>query len=105
MSRMTKYLHQLAVLEPIVLGLDGKPTLDLYGNPSYAAAQPIKCRRERILKDIFTTTGSIVKSTTTYTVDSSVTIHVGDLLDAVEVLEFQDYIGAAGRCEGYKVLT
>ena len=105
MGSMLRHLNQTATWCSAQVDGQGNPVLNLYGDPVYAEAQTIRCRRERVLKDVLTSTGAIVRSTTRYFIDSSVTVKLGDLLDGAQVLDFADYIDRRGVCQGYEVLT
>ena len=105
MSRMTKYLKQKAVVEVMKVDEHDKPILDMYGDPSYHVPVTIPCRRERVLQDIQTTTGSIVRSSTTYYTDETISVKVGDKFDGKPVIDFEEYVDGRGIIEGYRVIV
>ena len=105
MGSMLRHLNQTAVWKSAQVDGEGNPLLNLYGDPQYGEAQTIRCRREHVLKDVLTSTGAIVKSTTRYFIDSSTVVKVGDLLDGSQVIDFADYIDRRGVCQGYEVLV
>ena len=102
MSRMTKFLKQTCVFEAAVRDSSGKPILDKFGEPSYAAPITIKCRREKSTKDVLTTTGSVKRSDTGFYTDESHEIQTDDKLDGRVVLVVAEYPNEAGRVEGYE---
>lgn len=101
MSIMTKYLKQKCQYEALVLNEDGEPRLDQYGIPEFEAAVSVRCRRERSEKEVETTDGRIVRSTTVYYIDESITLHSGDKIDGKSVLQIAEYTGSLGKCEGW----
>lgn len=102
---MTKYLKQTAQLSSMLLDTSGNPLLDMYGDPSYAAPTPVRCRRERRLRDVLSQTGSTVRSETTYYFDESQQLTVGDLIDGKPVLDFEEYVDGNGVLVGYEVVV
>ena len=102
MSRMTKFLKQTCVFEAALRDSFGKPILDKFGEPSYAAPIKLKCRRERNTKDVLTTTGSIKRSDTVLYTDESHEIQTDDKLDGRVVLVVAEYTNEAGKVEGYE---
>lgn len=105
MSRMTKFLKQTTEYRPAVKDENNEPVLDLYGRPSYGDAKVLKCRRERALSDVLTTTGSVTRSSTIYYLDESVSVDIGDLLDNKQIIDFEEYVNENGKTEGYKVMV
>lgn len=93
MSRLSKYLNQKAEYHKA----NG---LDLYGEPQFHQAVEVSCRRERIVKDIKTTDGSLIKSFCTYYTDENAFLNVGDKLDGQSIIAVEDYIGSLGELEG-----
>lgn len=102
MSRMTKYLKQQCVLEPVDRDLEGQPRLDKYGEPEYDPAIVIKCRREGYVRDVQTNTGAVLRSNTRYFFDASVPIYIGDKLDGKPALAVEEYTNHLGKVEGYE---
>lgn len=84
---------------------NGEPILDLYGDIHYEESQTVKCRKRRDFKEILTMGGTAVRSQITYTLDSSIKIDVGDLLDGKPVVDFYEYVNENGVCEGYKAVV
>lgn len=105
MSRMTKYLKQTTSWKKLIVDSQGEVILDLYGDPSYESPITLKCRRERSLKDILTVTGAMTRSDTTYYLDETVEIHIGDLLDGKSIIDFEEYVNEHGKTEGYRVVV
>ena len=102
MSRITKYLKQECTYERQKRDKDGKPILNMYGESEYEAPEVLKCRREILIKDILTNTGSILKSSTRYFTDEKQEIQANDKLDGKPVLQVQEYINQFGKPEGYE---
>ena len=94
MSRMSKFLKQTCILEKALKDSSGCAKLDKFGEVLYAAPQTIKCRRERIVKD--------VQSSTRYFTDDSIVIEADDRLDGKVIVEVAEYINAKGEPEGYE---
>lgn len=104
MSRMTKFLKQTATLQKVERDAKGVPKLDIYGEPVYSKSkETVKCRRERSTKDVLTTGGSAVVSTTVYYIDNETTLNTGDLIDGKPILTVSDYVNLQGIVEGYEV--
>ena len=101
MSRMSKYLHQRCSHEALEF-VGEVPQLNVYGEPSYVAPRTIKCRHEISAKDVQTTDGALVKSTSVYYIDSSAKLRVNDKLDGKAILVLSEYIGSTGRREGWE---
>lgn len=102
MSRMSKFLKQTCTLEKALKDSSGVAKLDKFGEVLYAAPQTIKCRRERIVKDVQTNTGAILRSSTRYFTDDSIVIEADDRLDGKVIVEVAEYINAKGEPEGYE---
>lgn len=102
MSRMTKFLKQTCSFEKALRNSDGTTKLDKFGEVMYAAPKSIKCRRERIIKDVQTNTGAILSSSTRYFVDEVQVIEPDDRFDGKAVLEVEEYVNAQGATEGYE---
>ena len=103
MGKLTKYLKQTAVIENVVLGTDGKPQLDAYGQPSFGTPTTVKCRKEPYRVRATTGYGQFVNFTTTYYFDESVQIRSGDIVDGHEVQSIADYVDGLGNLVGYQV--
>ena len=104
-SRMTKFLRQNATLRLMERDVDGEAILDIYGNARFKEPVVVKCRRERSLKDVLTTTGAITRSVTTYYIDPQYIVSLGDLIDGKPIIDFEEYINEHGLCEGYRVMV
>lgn len=102
MSRITKYLKQKCTYEQQKRDDNGDAILDKYGEPSYEAPIVIKCRREKLIKDVLTNTGSILKSSTRYFTDEKYVIQANDKLDGKPVLEVLEYTNQFGKSEGFE---
>lgn len=102
MSRMTKFLKQTCTFEAAVRDASGKPVLDKYGEPSFAAPKTLRCRREKNTKDVLTTNGSIKRSDTVFYTDESQEIQTDDKLDGRVVLVVAEYTNELGKTEGYE---
>lgn len=102
MSRMSKFLKQTCVLEKALRDPNGSTKLDKFGEIMYDSPQTIKCRRERIIKDVQTNTGAILRSSTRYFTDDSVVVEADDRLDGRAIVEVEEYINAKGEPEGYE---
>lgn len=102
MSRMTKFLKQTCQLERAVRKADGSVVLDKFGEVQYSAPVTLKCRRERVVKDVQTNTGAILRSATRYFTDEKQTIQADDRLDGRVVLEVEEYTNQLGLTEGFE---
>ena len=105
MSRMTKFFKQTCQWQKMATDETGQPVLDLYGDPTYETPSTLKCRRERTLKDVITATGAVKRSDTTYYVDESHEVSMGDLFDGKPIIAFSEYINEHGKVEGYMVVV
>lgn len=104
MSRMTKYLKQKCSLEQLVRDPDTqKPVLDAYGEPQHQPPQVRACRREKVIKDVYTATGSIIRVDTRYYLDGSLFVDAGDRVDGRDVIGVEEYTNEYGEPEGYLV--
>lgn len=101
MSRMTKFLKQTCTFERAISQGNGLAT-DKFGAVLYEPPIRLKCRRERIVKDVQTSTGAILRSSTRYFLDNSQPIVADDKLDGKAVLIVEEYIGSRGLSEGYE---
>ena len=102
MSRMTKYLKQTCTYEKVKLDDSGSILHDKFGDPLYEVPEIIKCRKEEIVKDVQTSTGAILQSSTRYFTDEKHNIQAGDKLDGKSVLKVQEYINQFGAAEGFE---
>ena len=102
---MTKYLKQTTSWQRLLTDAQGEVILDLYGEPTYASAITLKCRKERALNDILTTTGAMTRSDTTYYLDETAEVQMGDLLDGKSIIDFEEYVNEHGKTEGYRVVV
>lgn len=102
MSRMTKFLKQTCSFERVQRDDAGAAVLDMYGEPQYESPIQIRCRREKLVKDVQTSTGAVLRSTTRYFVDESQSIEVDDRFDGKAILSVEEYINQLGTTEGYE---
>lgn len=102
MSRMTKFLKQTCTFEKALRNNDGTVQLDKYGEIVYSSSKKLKCRREKVIKDVQTSTGAILSSSTRYFTDSSQAINPDDKFDGKVILEVSEYINSQGLSEGYE---
>lgn len=102
MSRMTKFLQQSCTLEQPKRNRNGSTRLNKFGDIVYEQPVVVKCRREKILKDVLTNTGAIVRSSTRYFTDESRAIQVDDKLDGQVVIQVEEYVNALGITEGFE---
>lgn len=105
MSRMSKFLKQTATIELQMRDAEGNVILDQYGDPTYQAPITIPTRRERSIKDVLTVTGSVMRSETTYYIDETYLVQLGDLIDGKPVVDFEEYVNEHGLTEGYRVVV
>lgn len=103
MSRMTKFLRQRCSVEICQRDADGNPMLNDYGENLYQPAQEVKCRHENSVRDVQTSNGSILRSTSRYYLDEAVQIAADDKIDGKVVVISTQYINAIGAIEGYEV--
>ena len=102
MSRLTKYLKQQCTLELVKRDTSGNVLMNRYGEPDYNTSVKVRCRKERISKDILTTNGSVSKSVSRYYLDNDVEVRVGDKLDGRVVTKVSDFVNEFGVSEGYE---
>lgn len=102
MSRMTKFLKQKCLFEQAKRDSKGEVLLDVYGSVLYKAVKRIKCRKEECIKDVQTSNGAILQSSTRYFIDNSVEVHADDKLDGKTVLQTESYVNHLGHIEGYE---
>lgn len=103
MSRMTKFLNQSCKLEKYIVGANGQPEMNMFGELQYQAPITIKCRNEKSHRDIRTANGSIVRSTAVYYLDESEEIKADYRIDGCVVISVGTYVNALGTTEGYEV--
>lgn len=102
MSRITKFLNQKCQHSKAIRDASGRPILNRYGEVQLGIPITRKCRKERITKDIQTSNGSIVRSTSVYYFDESTNVTVDDNLDGDVVLSVSEYRNIMGVLEGYE---
>lgn len=102
MSRMTKFLKQTCIFEKALRNEDGTTKLDKFGEVLYTSPRQLKCRREKVIKDVQTNTGAILSSSTRYFTDEAQSIDPDDRFDGKVVLEVSEYINSQGLPEGYE---
>lgn len=102
---MTKYLKQTCKWSKMLVDEQGDAILDMYGDPTFAEAVIIPCRREKSLKDVLTLSGAVQRSATTYYIDERYEISMGDLMDNKPIIDFEEYTNEHGRTEGYMVVV
>lgn len=102
---MTKYLKQTCKWSKMLVDEQGDAILDMYGDPTFAEAVTIPCRREKSLKDVLTLSGAVQRSATTYYIDERYEISMGDLMDNKPIIDFEEYTNEHGRTEGYMVVV
>lgn len=102
MSRMTKFLRQTCSLERYDVE-NGVPKLNAFGELQYQPPIQLKCRHEVSHKDVQTTNGSIVRSTSVYYFDAPAAVKVGYRIDGAVALSVASYVNAQGQTEGYEV--
>lgn len=102
MSRLTKFLKQTCSHESAQRTSNGKTKLSTYGDVLYHRPRTLKCRREKIVTDIQTSSGAILKTSSRYFLDDKVEIFADDRLDGHVVLDVREYTNQLGKCEGYE---
>ena len=102
MSRMSKFLRQECSFEKAKRNSAGIVQLDKFGDVLYSSPRTIKCRRERIVKDVQTSTGAIQRSSTRYFIDETQLVEADDRIDGKTVIEVSEYINQLGKVEGYE---
>lgn len=103
MSRMTKFLKQECRVEPYALDENGNAERNRFGEIVYQPEIICKCRRESTTRDVQTSTGSVVKSTTRYFLDEKFEIKTDYRIDGHVLLTVEEYTNERGKCEGYEV--
>lgn len=102
MSVMSKFLNQKCMWEQSQRVSRGETVLDTYGDVQYEAPVQVKCRRERIIRDVQTGSGAILRSSTRYFIDNSTPLRADDRLDGHAVLELEEYVDSSGHAVGYE---
>lgn len=102
MSRLTKFLKQTCTLQVATRNSKGEVSLNEYGEIKYKSPITLKCRRETATKDVQTSNGAIVRSSSIYYLDNSVAISIDDKLDGHVVVSVSEYINPRGSVEGYE---
>lgn len=102
MSNMTKFLKQECSFEAATRDGNGLVALNEYGDIQYDIAKTLKCRREKYVRDMLTTNGSILKTSSRYFLDEGTEIQADDRLDGHVILSCEEYIDSLGKCVGYE---
>lgn len=102
MSRLTKFLKQKCYYESAQRDETGKTVLSPYGDILYNEPEELKCRRERLVTDIQTGSGAVLKTTSRYFFDARVEVRADDRIDGHVVLSSEEYTNQFGNCEGYE---
>ena len=103
MSRMTKFLKQTCSFEKARRDTNDTVLLNDFGDVIYNTSITLPCRRERYVRDMRTSTGAVIKTSSRYFLDEAVEIKVDDKIDGHTVLELTEYTNQFGECEGYEV--
>lgn len=103
MSRMTKFLKQKCQVAPYSVDDEGVIEHNRFGEIIYKNPIECKCRRERIVKNIQTENGSLLRATACYFLDESLEILADYLIDGNVVITAEEYINEHGKVEGYEV--
>lgn len=101
MSRMTKFLKQKCTLEKLIVE-NGQPKLNDFGEFQYDVPIELRCRHESSHKDIQTSNGSIVRSTSRYFLDESTDIKADYRIDGKVIISVTEYVNGLGKVEGYE---
>lgn len=103
MSRMTKFLRQTCWLHKCLRDEKGNPKLNEFGEIQYDVGRLVRCRHEVSVRDVQTSNGSIIRSTSVYYVDEIIAVDADDMIDGKVVVSVSQYVNALGRVEGYEV--
>lgn len=103
MSRMTKFLRQQCRVEPYKVNAKGEPVYNDFGELQYQPAKSCRCRHEVSFRDVQTSSGQLVKSTSRYFLDERLEIKADYKIDGRAVLSVSTYVDGLGQCEGYEV--
>lgn len=102
MSRLTKYLGDTATVVRMERDPDThEAALDKYGAAIPATTDNLKCRREKVFKDVTTSTGRIVRSYSRYYFDEAIELFIADKIDDAPILEIEELTSRTGTVEGY----
>lgn len=102
MSQMTKFLQQSCSLEKAKRTSDGKVALNKFGDVLYNPPVVLKCRREHLIKDVQTSTGAILQSSTRYFTDEKIPIEADDRIDGKVVLQAAEYVVSQAKVVGFE---
>lgn len=102
MGRMTKFLKQHCMFEKAKCDSKGNTLLNDFGDVQYEEPVSVSCRRERVIRDVQTSDGAILRSASRYFLDEQVEIRADDRLDGRVVLEVEEYINQLGETEGWE---
>ena len=102
MSQMSKYLKQKCTYEKAKRDEKGNILHDKFGEPEYEAPSVIKCRFEKSIQEIQTSTGAVFASAIRFFTDDKQPIQEGDKLGGRPVLKVQEYINQFGDSEGFE---
>lgn len=100
MARIDKYLRQYCVIQRAKRTANGEVQLNGFGEVEYTSPIQVKCRREKSVKDVYTSNGSIVKSTTRYFFNPNVDLNIDDKIDDKLVQTVSEYVSGSGKVEG-----
>lgn len=103
MSRITKYLRQDCLVQPYKVNAQGNPETNDFGEIQYQDPVKCKCRNEISYKDVQTSNGQIVKSTSRYYLDEKQELKADYLIDGRAILAISTYVDQKGGIEGYEV--
>lgn len=103
MSRMTKFLRQKCKVQPYEVDAAGNPMYNDFGELQYQPPKVCNCRHEISFRDVQTSSGQLVKSTSRYYLDESLEIKADYKIDDRAVLSVASYVNGLGLCEGYEV--
>lgn len=104
MSKMTKFLKQTCSIQAYATS-EGEPTYNEFGELIYGSGVTCSCRCEPLVRDLLTSNGSVLKTTSRYFLDESVDVKTDYLIDGHVVLSVETYINQVGKVEGYEVYT
>lgn len=102
MSVMTKFLKQTCKFERAIRDNNGLVALNEHGDIQYEYATELTCRREQYVKDMLTSNGSILKTSSRYFLDDQIVVRADDRLDGHVILSCEEYIDQLGACVGYE---
>ena len=102
MSRLTKFLRQKCAYESAQRNAKGTTQTNDYGEILYDAPVALRCRCEKLVMDIQTSSGAIVKTSSRYFLDDQVAVFADDRIDGHVILNVRDFTNQFGKCEGYE---